>query len=313
MHAIFASERGRRHQASWDEDLDGLEATPDLITARQVLRWATLDGAKVAGIADRTGSITPGKKADLVIIDGVGGQRRADHRSGRRGGLRRRHLERQDRDGQRRDPQARRQARGRPEGPAAGRRWHRATTWSARSRRRRAGSRPCRRSRSVGRSTRELGRGAIPGGAAATVRSRRNPQAGDTGGCAARSRRARSRLEPAGAPTDAGRVIGADTRPASIIGTGVMAAPPARIRSGRHRCRRAICEPSPRMHYAARRAIRPARLAGPAERAGLAAVHRDVRAASSTPSSSSRRTRSMSRRRRPPSKPAWTSCSRSRW
>ena len=70
MHAIFASERGRRHQASWDEDLDGNVPTPDLITVRQVLRWATLDGAKVAGIADRTGSITPGKKADLVIIDG---------------------------------------------------------------------------------------------------------------------------------------------------------------------------------------------------------------------------------------------------
>lgn len=70
MHAIFASERGRRHQASWDEDLDGNVATSDLITARQVLRWATLDGAKVAGIADRTGSITPGKKADIVIIDG---------------------------------------------------------------------------------------------------------------------------------------------------------------------------------------------------------------------------------------------------
>jgi cytosine/adenosine deaminase-related metal-dependent hydrolase len=70
MHAIFASERGRRHQASWDEDLDGNVPTSDLITSRQVLRWATLDGAKVAGIADRTGSITPGKKADLVIIDG---------------------------------------------------------------------------------------------------------------------------------------------------------------------------------------------------------------------------------------------------
>jgi cytosine/adenosine deaminase-related metal-dependent hydrolase len=70
MHAIFASERGRRHQASWDEDLDGNVASSDLITARQVLRWATLDGAKVAGVADRTGSITPGKKADLVIIDG---------------------------------------------------------------------------------------------------------------------------------------------------------------------------------------------------------------------------------------------------
>jgi len=70
MHAIFASERGRRHAASWDENLDGLTPTPDLISCRQVLRWATIDGAKVAGIADRTGSITPGKKADLVIIDG---------------------------------------------------------------------------------------------------------------------------------------------------------------------------------------------------------------------------------------------------
>ncbi|MEA2622455.1 MAG: 5-methylthioadenosine/S-adenosylhomocysteine deaminase [Chloroflexota bacterium] len=70
MHAIFASERGRRHEISWEQNLDGNEPTPDLITARQVLRWATLDGAKVAGIADRTGSITPGKKADLVIIDG---------------------------------------------------------------------------------------------------------------------------------------------------------------------------------------------------------------------------------------------------
>jgi 5-methylthioadenosine/S-adenosylhomocysteine deaminase len=70
MHAIFASERGRRHQTSWDGDLDGNSPTPDLITSRQVLRWATIDGAKVAGIADRTGSITAGKKADLVIIDG---------------------------------------------------------------------------------------------------------------------------------------------------------------------------------------------------------------------------------------------------
>jgi cytosine/adenosine deaminase-related metal-dependent hydrolase len=70
MHAVFASERGRRHQSAWDENLDGLTATPDLITSRQVLRWATLDGARVAGIDDRAGSITVGKKADLVIIDG---------------------------------------------------------------------------------------------------------------------------------------------------------------------------------------------------------------------------------------------------
>ena len=69
MHAVFASERARRHQAAWDEDLDGNTPTPDLINARDVLRWATLEGAKVAGVADRTGSITPGKKADIVVID----------------------------------------------------------------------------------------------------------------------------------------------------------------------------------------------------------------------------------------------------
>jgi len=70
MHAIFAAERARRHDVSWNEDLDGNTPTPNLITVRQVLRWATLDGARVAGIADRTGSLTPGKKADVVIIDG---------------------------------------------------------------------------------------------------------------------------------------------------------------------------------------------------------------------------------------------------
>jgi 5-methylthioadenosine/S-adenosylhomocysteine deaminase len=70
MHAIFGSERGRKHQDAWEAGVDGLQASPGLITSRQVLEWATLGGAVVAGIADRTGSITPGKKADLVVIDG---------------------------------------------------------------------------------------------------------------------------------------------------------------------------------------------------------------------------------------------------
>jgi cytosine/adenosine deaminase-related metal-dependent hydrolase len=65
MHAIFASERGRRNGLAWDSDTD----PTDLITVRDVLEWATLGGAKVAGIEDRAGSITPGKKADLVVID----------------------------------------------------------------------------------------------------------------------------------------------------------------------------------------------------------------------------------------------------
>ncbi len=46
---------------------------------------ATLDGAHVAGVEDRTGSLTPGKQADVVVIDAARHQRRPDPRPGRRG------------------------------------------------------------------------------------------------------------------------------------------------------------------------------------------------------------------------------------
>jgi 5-methylthioadenosine/S-adenosylhomocysteine deaminase len=66
MRALFASERARRHDVAWTEDADPTH----LLTAREILGFATIDGAAVAGLAGRTGSLTPGKKADLVIIDG---------------------------------------------------------------------------------------------------------------------------------------------------------------------------------------------------------------------------------------------------
>jgi cytosine/adenosine deaminase-related metal-dependent hydrolase len=66
MRALFAAERARRHEVSWNEDVDPTE----LLTARDVLGFATIDGARVAGVADRTGSLIPGKKADIIIIDG---------------------------------------------------------------------------------------------------------------------------------------------------------------------------------------------------------------------------------------------------
>jgi cytosine/adenosine deaminase-related metal-dependent hydrolase len=40
-----------------------------MLTSRQMLEMATLNGAQVAGVGDRAGSLTPGKQADVVVLD----------------------------------------------------------------------------------------------------------------------------------------------------------------------------------------------------------------------------------------------------
>ena len=70
MRSIFGSERGRRTRRRGTRTSTAWSRRRARSPPARSSDWATLDGAKVAGIADRTGSITPGKKADLVIIDG---------------------------------------------------------------------------------------------------------------------------------------------------------------------------------------------------------------------------------------------------
>jgi 5-methylthioadenosine/S-adenosylhomocysteine deaminase len=66
MRAAFAADRARVHEGAYEPN----EQVPkDCLTAEQMLRAATLDGAHVAGLEDRTGSLTPGKQADVVIVD----------------------------------------------------------------------------------------------------------------------------------------------------------------------------------------------------------------------------------------------------
>jgi len=43
---------------------------PTVITARDVLTMATIDGARALGIDSEVGSLEPGKRADLVLLDG---------------------------------------------------------------------------------------------------------------------------------------------------------------------------------------------------------------------------------------------------
>ena len=66
IRAAFGSERETVCGAAWQADTDIPE---DTVTARKMLEIATVNGAHVAGVEDRTGSLTPGKKADVVVID----------------------------------------------------------------------------------------------------------------------------------------------------------------------------------------------------------------------------------------------------
>jgi 5-methylthioadenosine/S-adenosylhomocysteine deaminase len=66
MRCAFAAERWRSNDSVWENE----DPIPDnTLTARDMLTMATLDGAHVAGLEERTGSLTPGKQADVVVID----------------------------------------------------------------------------------------------------------------------------------------------------------------------------------------------------------------------------------------------------
>jgi len=66
MRAAFAAERARVNAESWLTDTPVPGSMP---RARDMLTLATINGAKLAGLGSRTGSLTPGKQADVVIID----------------------------------------------------------------------------------------------------------------------------------------------------------------------------------------------------------------------------------------------------
>jgi len=65
IRAGFSSERARVNAVFWERN----EPAVGLITAKQMFDMATINGAHVAGLESRTGSLAVGKKADVVLID----------------------------------------------------------------------------------------------------------------------------------------------------------------------------------------------------------------------------------------------------
>lgn len=57
-----------QHATLFDLKLAGKGGVPNLLNTRDVIRYATIDGANVAGLADITGSLTPGKRADVIVL-----------------------------------------------------------------------------------------------------------------------------------------------------------------------------------------------------------------------------------------------------
>ncbi len=67
MRSAFGAERVLVNAAAWQADTPIPEGT---LTARGVLEMATTNGAYTVGLEERTGSLSPGKQADVVVIDG---------------------------------------------------------------------------------------------------------------------------------------------------------------------------------------------------------------------------------------------------
>jgi 5-methylthioadenosine/S-adenosylhomocysteine deaminase len=69
MRGAFCVQRGLANDLAFKESNPGNLPIPQLVTARQCIEMATIAGAAGSGLLDKIGTLTPGKEADIVVLD----------------------------------------------------------------------------------------------------------------------------------------------------------------------------------------------------------------------------------------------------
>jgi 5-methylthioadenosine/S-adenosylhomocysteine deaminase len=68
MFAQMRAAISLQHATLFDLKLAGKAGVPHLLSTRDVIRYATVDGARVVGLGAVTGSLEPGRQADIVVL-----------------------------------------------------------------------------------------------------------------------------------------------------------------------------------------------------------------------------------------------------
>ena len=69
MRGAFCLQRALANDLAFKESNPGNLPVPQLLTSRQVIEMATIAGAAANRLLDRVGTLTPGKEADVVVLD----------------------------------------------------------------------------------------------------------------------------------------------------------------------------------------------------------------------------------------------------
>jgi len=64
MRSIFTQQKNE----VWERKLSGDKNPPKFLTVREVLEFATVEGARANHLDKKVGSLTPGKEADIILL-----------------------------------------------------------------------------------------------------------------------------------------------------------------------------------------------------------------------------------------------------